>query len=297
MSAPASAPPSATAPVARIPVRRTRRQRVRAIGFHGGALLICALWTFPILLVVSTAFRTFDDIASRGLASLPRSFTLDGFRTSWTDGGVGRSLWNGMQITIPALLITLLLASMAAYALSRYELPLRRTILLLMLGGNLLPPQVILIPINRMMESYGLFDTLWAVIIIHVTFGLGFYVFVLQGFMRTIPAEIQQAATVDGAGPFTIYWRIIMPLTRPALGALGALGFTWIFNDLLWSITVLRSEENMPTTPALLGLQGAYLSDWGLIASATITAAVPTVAVFLAFQRQFVGGLTLGAVK
>jgi multiple sugar transport system permease protein len=136
-----------------------------------------------------------------------------------------------------------------------------------------------------------------ALVVVQVGFGLGFYTFVLQGFTRAIPDEIQQAATIDGAGVVTIFWRIILPMTRPALAALAALCFTWVFNDLLWAITVLRTGTVMPVTPALLGLQGQYVSTWNVVAAGSVIAAIPTVAVFLRFQRHFISGLAIGAVK
>ena len=120
-----------------------------------------------------------------------------------------------------------------------------------MLGGNLLPPQILLIPVAKLSEVMGIYDQLYALIGVQVGFGVGFYVFVLHGFMRAIPDEIQQAAVIDGASPWQIYWRIILPLARPALAALSALSFTWIFNDLLWAITVLRTDTRMPITAAL----------------------------------------------
>ena len=162
---------------------------------------------------------------------------------------------------MPALFFALLLSSLTAFGLSRFQVPFRQTILLIMLGGNLLSPQSLLIPLARNAEALGIFDTYFAVIVLHAAFGLGFYVFVLYGFMLAIPPEIQQAAVIDGATPFQIYRTIILPLSRPALASMGALGFTWIFNDLLWSITVLRSEAKMPVTASLLGLQGTYLSN------------------------------------
>ncbi|MFH8442186.1 carbohydrate ABC transporter permease [Streptomyces sp. NPDC018026] len=274
-----------------------KRKRAATAGFHLGAATLSALWLLPIALVVLTSLRSFDDIAAHGLGSLPHSFTLDNFRLAWVDGGQQRALINSMLVTVPCVLITLALAAMAAFALSRYELPLRRTLLLLMLGGNLLPPQILLIPVSKLSEMMGVYDTLPALIGVQIGFGVGFYVFVLHGFMRAIPNEIQQAAVVDGAGPWQIFWRIILPLARPALAALSALSFTWIFNDLLWAITVLRSETNMPITAALIGLQGQYVSMWNVIAAGSIIAAAPTVAVFLRFQRHFVAGLNLGAVK
>ncbi|MFD7219480.1 carbohydrate ABC transporter permease [Streptomyces sp. NPDC056652] len=269
----------------------------RTAGFHLSAGLLSALWLLPIALVLVTSTRSFDDVAAHGVGSLPHSFTLDGFRQAWVDGGQQRALINSLLVTVPTVLLSLLLASMAAFGLSRYNLPLRRTLLLLMLGGNLLPPQILLVPVSKLSELLGLYDSLYALIGVQVGFGVGFYVFVLHGFMRSVPPEIQQAAVIDGAGPWQIYTRIIMPLAKPAMAALSALSFTWIFNDLLWAITVLRTDSQMPITASLIGLQGQYVSMWNVIAAGSVIAAAPTVVVFLMFQRHFVAGLNLGAVK
>ncbi|GAA0687974.1 carbohydrate ABC transporter permease [Streptomyces malaysiensis subsp. malaysiensis] len=274
-----------------------RRRRAATTGFHLGAGALATLWLLPIALVVVTSLRSFDDISVHGLGSWPHSFTLGNFQQAWNDGGQQRALINSLLVTVPCVLVTLALAAMAAFALSRYEVPFRRFLLLLMLGGNLLPPQILLIPVSKLSELLGVYDTLPALIGVQIGFGVGFYVFVLHGFMRAIPVEIQQAAVVDGAGPWQIFWRIILPLSRPALAALSALSFTWIFNDLVWAITVLRSDTKMPITAALIGLQGQYVSMWNVIAAGSVIAAAPTVAVFLRFQRHFVAGLNLGAVK
>jgi multiple sugar transport system permease protein len=277
--------------------RALRRRRAATAGSHLGAGALAVLWLLPILLVLVTSLRSFNDVAAHGLGSRPHSFTLGNFAQAWGDGGQQRALINSLIVTVPCVLLTLTLAAMAAFALSRYEMPFRRSLLLLMLGGNLLPPQILLIPVSKLSEMMGVYDTLPALVGVQIGFGVGFYVFVLHGFMRAIPAEIQQAAVVDGAGPWTVFWRIILPLTRPALAALSALSFTWIFNDLLWAITVLRSDTKMPITAALIGLQGQYVSQWNVIAAGSLIAAAPTVAVFLRFQRHFVAGLNLGAVK
>ncbi|HEX4222612.1 MAG TPA: carbohydrate ABC transporter permease [Pseudonocardiaceae bacterium] len=273
------------------------RRKARTFGFHTLAGGISVLWLLPIALVLVTSIRSFDDIAQYGIGGWPHSFTLSGFAQAWTAGGEARALLNSFIVTIPTVIITLALASMAAFALARYEIPFRRSILLLMLGGNLLPPQILLVPVSKLSELFGIYDTLTALIVVQTGFGLGFYTFVLQGFMRAIPGEIQQAAVIDGASPRQIFLRIILPLTRPALAALAALAFTWVFNDLLWSITVIRTDTNMPVTPALIGLQGQYVSSWNVIAAGSVIAALPTVLVFLRFQKHFVSGLAIGAVK
>lgn len=278
-------------------VRRERRRIWGTAGFHLSAGLLSALWLLPIALVLVTSLRSFDDVAAHGVGSLPHSFTLDGFRQAWVDGGQQRALINSLLVTVPTVLLSLLLASTAAFALSRYDVPLRRTLLLPMLGGNLLPPQILLVPVSKLSELLGLYDSLYALIGVQVGFGIGFYVFVLHGFMRSIPPEIQQAAVIDGAGPWQISTRIVLPLAKPAMAALSALSFTWIFNDLLWAITVLRTDSQMPITASLIGLQGQYVSMWNVIAAGSVIAAAPTVVVFLKFQRHFVAGLNLGAVK
>ena len=289
--------PTGTKPPSDRNARAVRARRARTAGFHLTAGLLSLLWLLPIVLVLVTSTRTFDDIAAHGMGSWPRSFTLANFGQAWNEGGQGHAMVNSLIVTVPTVLLSLLLASMAAFGLSRYDLPLRRTLLLVMLSGNLLPPQILLIPVSKLSEVLGIYDQLDALIGVQVGFGVGFYVFVLHGFMRAIPAEIQEAAVIDGAGPWQIYSRIILPLARPALAALSALSFTWIFNDLLWAITVLRTDSKMPITASLIGLQGQYVSLWNVIAAGSVIAAAPTVAVFLRFQRHFVAGLNLGAVK
>jgi len=283
--------------VSSAPTRRAAGRRARTAGFHLVAGGLSALWLLPIALVLLTSVRTFDDIAANGLGAVPRSATLAGYGAAWTDGGEARAMLNSLIITVPTVLLSLALGAAAAFALSRYRIPFRRAIILLMLAGNLLPPQILLVPVFKLTELLGFYDTLAADIVVQLGFGLGFYTFVLQGFMRSIPDEIQQAAVIDGASPTQIFLRIILPLARPALAALSALAFTWTFNDLLWAITVLRTESVMPVTPALLGLQGQFVSNWNVVAAGSVIAAIPTVAVFLRFQRHFISGLALGAVK
>jgi multiple sugar transport system permease protein len=286
------AAPTATARPPAGPVRRKRRWV-----FHAVMMPLTLVWVAPMIFVVVLAFRSFDDISSRGTAAWPRSFSWDGFTTALGAGAMGRAMWISVQVTVPAVLLSLLLASMAAYALSRFAIPGRRAILLTMLAGNLLPPQILLIPVSRVMDSLGIYDTLFALVAIHVGFGLGFYTFVLHGFMRSIPGELTEAAVIDGAGPMQIYARIIMPLCRPSLAALAALATTWIFNDLIWSITVIRTSAKLPVTAALLNLQGGYVSNWNVVSAASIVAAIPTAIVFFAFQRHFVSGLLMGSTK
>jgi multiple sugar transport system permease protein len=290
--------PRAASVEPRRPAPRPRRSdRSRALLFHGLLAPFTLLWVAPMVFVLLIAVRSFDDLAQNGLSSLPHSFTLSNFATAGDEGSLYRALVNSALVTLPAVVLSLTFASMAAFALSRYAVPGRRTILLVMLAGNLLPPQILLVPVARITESLGIADTLYGLVAIHVGFGLGFYTFVLHGFMRSIPQEITEAATIDGAGPAQIYLRIVLPLCRPALAALAALASTWIFNDLIWALTVLRTETKFPVTAALLNLQGGFTSQYNVVAAGSMLAAVPTAVVFFAFQRHFVSGLLVGSTK
>jgi multiple sugar transport system permease protein len=288
----ASAPPTPRAAGA-APAGRRRRGWV----FHAVMAPLTLLWVAPMVFVVLVSLRSFDDLSAHGLASLPHSLAVAAYGTALGDGGMARALLTSAEVTVPAVLLSLWLASMAAFALSRYRIPGQRAILLTMLAGNLLPPQILLIPVAHIAESLGIYDTLAGLVAIHVGFGLGFYTFVLHGFMRSIPTEVTDAALIDGAGPVQVYGRIILPLCRPSLAALAALATTWIFNDLIWALTVLRTQTRFPVTAALLNLQGGYVSNWNVVAAGSLLAAVPTAVVFFAFQRHFVSGLLMGSSR
>ncbi|MDO5661555.1 MAG: carbohydrate ABC transporter permease [Brachybacterium sp.] len=294
-----STPSTIAAPVSDRPRITPRKKpiRPRDVLFHTVMTTVSILWLAPMVYVLMVSLRPFDDIARHGLGALPRELSLDGYRRALTDGGVPQALWNSVIITFFCVVISLALAAMAAYALSRYDIPFRRTILLLMLAGNLLPQQVLLIPASRISQAMGIYDTLLAPILVQVGFGMGFYTFVLHGFMRSLPTEVFEAAQLDGTGAFGTFWRIVLPLCRPSLAALAALATTWVFNDLLWAMTTLQSQSKFPITAALLNIAGGHTSQWNIIAAASLIAAIPPAIVFFLFQKQFVSGLLVGSNK
>ena len=279
--------------------RRSWLPALRRSRFHLIMTPVCFIWCLPIIFTVMVSFRSFTDIIEHGLGGLPRSFTTAGYSAAMSGvgtGGEGRALLNSTIITVPTVIGVLLLSSMAAFALSRYRIPGRRAIVAIMLIGNLLPPQVVLVPVVRMVQSLGIFNHLIAPILVQVGFGMGFYTFVLYGFMRTLPEALTEAAHIDGASPISIYWHIIMPLVRPALAGLAALAATWTFGDFIFAISTLQSSSTFPVTVFLFNFQTLYASSWNVIAAGAVLAALPTAAIFLVFQRQMISGLMLGAI-
>ncbi len=268
----------------------------RSLGFIGLSL-ITLLWLVPFIQALLTSLRTFDDLLSNGFFSLPRELSLVSYAEAWNRGGLSHYLPNSFIITLPALVLTLFLSSLSAYALARFRFRGNRFFLFLYIGGMMLPFQVLMLPVFRLTDALGLYDTYWGVIAFHTAFQLGFCTFLLRNYMRTVPGEILEAARIDGCSELRIWWQIMMPLTVPALAALATLEFTWIFNDYLWAIVLLRSDSLKPVTAGLATLQGQYVSDWTVIIAGALLATIPTVIVFLFLQRYFIEGLTLGATK
>lgn len=262
-------------------------------------LLILAtfLWFIPILTGLVTSIRTFDDILYNGFISWPKEITLRNFQEAWERGGLKHYLPNSFIITIPSLVLTLLLSSLGAYALARFRFRFNRVIFFLFVAGMLLPFQVLMLPVFKLTDFLGLYDTYWGLIAFHTAFQLGFCIFMLRNYMRTVPGEIIDAARIDGCSELRVWWQIMLPLTLPALAAIATLEFTWIFNDYLWAIILLRSDSLKPITAGLATLQGQYVTDWPVIVSGALIGTIPTLLVFLFLQRYFIEGLTLGSTK
>jgi multiple sugar transport system permease protein len=269
----------------------------RTILTHAALIFWTFLWLLPVIAAVITSFRTMDDISTHGFWTMPQTITLENFDQAWNQARVAVYLGNSFKITIPSLIGTLFLSSLSAYALARYKFKLNLAIYFMFIAGTMLPFQILLLPVFRLTNSLRLYDTQWALILIHTAFQMGFCTFVLRNFMRTVPSEIFDAARVDGAGEFRMYWQIMLPLSLPALAALATLEFTWIFNDYLWAIILLQSDSLKPVTAGLATLKGQFNTDWPVITSGALISTLPTVLVFIFLQRYFIQGLTLGSEK
>jgi multiple sugar transport system permease protein len=281
-----------------------RAGRIAAYGLMIGA---SALWVIPLLFALYISFRPYSETSQDGYVSLPHHLTLSNYLDAWTQADLPRFFINSVEITVPAVILTLFLASMVAFVVVRADIKVNVALLLLFTAGNLLPQQVIITPLYRLylliplpgfISSSGLlYDSIAGLIVINVAFQTGFCVFVLSNYMRTIPSDMYEAAEVDGASMWSRYWRLTLPLCRPALAALATLLTTWIYNDFFWAITLMVSGSKRPITSALANLQGQFVSNQNLIAAAAVMAAIPTLVVYILLQKQFIAGLTLGATK
>jgi len=275
-----------------------RGRGFRGIAFYLVATLLVVVWLLPLAIGAFTSLKSMDEIMSDPVMwKPPKVLHFENFGEAWNRAGMGRYIINTFIVTIPSVFGSLAISSLGAFALAFYRFRLNKAVLVLFVSGMLVPFQMLMIPVFRISNGLGIDDSFGGLILFHVAFQLGFCTFFLRNFMKQIPYSQIEAPRIDGASDFTIYSRIIMPLAIPSIAALAVLEFTWIWNDLLWSLVLLRSDAIKTVTLGLANMQGEFITTYNLTAAGSILAAVAPVVVFLAFQRYFIEGLTMGADK
>jgi multiple sugar transport system permease protein len=289
------------------PLHPHKRVRWGRVALHSFLITMCVLWLWPLVWALYTSFRTFGDVQHNGYVSLPSSLTIQNYLDAWTQGDLMRNFIQTLAIVIPGVTITLLVASMIAFAVTKFSWRFNVLVLMLFTAGNLLPPQVIIVPLYHiylflplpdfLSDSGSMYNQIFGILFINIVFQTGFCVFVLSNYMKTLSKELVEAAMVDGAGVFRIWWSVILPLCRPALAALATLEFTFIYNDFFWALILIGKGDRRPITSALNNLQGQFFTNYNLLAAGAIMVAIPTVLVYIVLQKQFIRGLSLGATK
>ncbi len=267
--------------------------------------IFAIVWVFPIVWTLWSSLRPYKEIRAGGVFSPPQELGFFNYEDAIGRMELPTYFANTALITLPAVFLTLLFGSLMAFVVTRYSFKLNVAMLLLFTAGNMLPPQLVFIPVFKLYLILGdlvgdrrfLYDNHWGVVLIHVAFQMGFATFVLSSYMKTIPKEISESAMVDGASVFTHYWRVMLPLLRPPLASLAVLMTTWIYNDFFWALVLMSTDSKRPITSALGRLQGEFVTDYNLLAAGAMIAAIPTLIVFFVMRKQFVGGLTLGSTK
>ena len=266
------------------------------------AVVLAVLWTAPTFGLLVTSFRPKADIDDNGWWNIfaHPAFTLDNYREalSSNSGGLGTNFINSIIITLPAVLIPISLAALAAYAFAWIDFRGRNLLFVCVFALQIVPIQVTLIPLLSLYVKAHLNGTFWTIWLSHTMFGLPLAIFLLHNFMKEIPRELIEAARMDGAGHVQIFFRVLMPLLTPALAAFGIFQFLWVWNDLLVALTFAGgTPELAPMTVSLANLSGTQGTAWQLLsAGAFISIAIPIV-VFLSLQRFFVRGLLAGGLK
>ena len=266
------------------------------------ALFVClavlaVLFLAPTVGMLLSALKTTREIAFGTLWTLPDQLYLENFREVLRHPSVETYFVNTFLVTVPATAGSIALGVLAGYVFSK--LPFRGSglLFLVIVSGMFFPPQIILIPLFRLFNGLGLLDTLWPMIIVHIAMGIPICTLLMRNFFATVPNALREAAIMEGANEWQVLTRIALPVSLPALAVLATLQFTWIWNDFLWPLIFTQSDEKRTIMLGIVSLKGQYSVAWGIQGALSLVASLPTLVVFLFFQRYFIKGMTMGALK
>jgi N-acetylglucosamine transport system permease protein len=275
---------------------------LRGVGFAGlsqGALLVwTALVLFPFVWMVLTAFKTDQEILFSPWA-LPATPRWDNFARAWNQASIGLYFWNSLVVVLGALALTLLLSSMAAYVLARYPFPGNRLIFYVFLAGMMFPVFLALVPLFFLLRDLQLLASYPGLILVYTAYALPFSIFFLTGFFRSLPTEVAEAAVIDGASDYTVFWRVMLPMAQPGLVSVGIFNFLGMWNQFILPLVLNPDHDHyvLPQGLAFLAINQGYQSDWSALVAGLTISMLPTVIVYVAFQRRLEQGLTVGALK
>jgi alpha-glucoside transport system permease protein len=274
---------------------------MRQSPLHAILICICILWMVPTLGLFISSLRPRPMILSTGwwtAFTTPFQFTIKNYLHVIQRANMGRSFFNSLMISIPSTVMPILIAAFAAYAFSWMHFPGRDTLFLIIIGLLVVPLQMTLIPILRLFNRLGLTGTFGGIWIAHTAYGLPFAIYLLRNFIGGIPEDIFESAFLDGASHFQILYRIVLPISVPAIASLAIFQFMWVWNDLLVALIYLGgTPEVAPMTVTISNLVNSYGGGWEFLTSAAFISMILPLVVFFSLQRYFIRGILAGSIK
>ncbi|MEJ2209615.1 MAG: carbohydrate ABC transporter permease [Anaerolineae bacterium] len=268
---------------------------------HLVIILIATIWMLPTFALLVSSFRPASQVANSGwweAFKLPFNWTLELYQQALSQQNMGRSFINSLFIAIPATVIPIMIAAFAAYAFAWMEFPGRNLFFVIVVGLLVVPLQMTLIPILRLYTRLHLTGTFPGIWLAHTAYGLPFAVYLLRNFFGTLPSEMLESAELDGASGFTAFFRLVLPLSVPAIASLAIFQFMWVWNDLLIALIYLGGFPDVaPMTVTISNLVSSLGAGWQLLTAAAFISMMLPLLIFLTLQRFFVRGILAGSVK
>ena len=254
------------------------------------------LTIIPFIIIFLTALKDNSELG-RGAFALPELWRWSNFVQAWTQARFAQYFSNSVIVAVPVVIVSSLLSVMTGYAFGRMRFPFSRLLFFIFLLGFMVPQEAVIIPLYHNLRSIGLLDTYWALILPQIGLSVSFGTFWMRAFFAEVPQDLVDAATMDGCNSWDTLWRVLFPIARPAILTMVVLFFVWTWNDFLLAL-VLISTEQLRTLPlGLAFFQGRYTTNTPLIAAGAVIVALPTILLYIFFQRQFIRGITAGAVE
>ncbi|MCC3372439.1 carbohydrate ABC transporter permease [Cohnella sp. REN36] len=274
------------------------KQKRMMAGFTEKTVLLAAslLFIFPLYIAIVNSFKTYDQIVKNPL-SLPLSITFDNFRMAWERSKIGELYLNSIFITVCSLILILVTASMLAYIIARNKTRMVSYMYVFVLAGFMVPAPAVLIPSLKTLKFLHLDGSMTGLFLFYAGTYMSIAVFFYVEFIKTIPQSIEESGVIDGAGTFTIFFKLVLPLLKPCTATVFTFLSIWIWNDFLPPMYILGSDHGRTITTGIYNAVGRETTDWNIVFSCSVLASLPIVAVYLLAQKQFISGLTAGAVK
>jgi ABC-type glycerol-3-phosphate transport system permease component len=260
-------------------------------------VVLAALFLLPTIGVLLSSLKTTREITLGQLWSIPTRLYLGNFVEALSNPSVHQYFLNTLTVTVPATIGSIALGALGGYVFAKLPFRGSGALFLIVIAGMFFPPQVILVPLFRLFNGLGLIDTLWPIFIVHTALGIPICTLLMRNFFATVPNALREAAILEGANEWQVLTKVVLPLSLPALAVLATLQFTWIWNDFLWPLIFTQSDNERTIMIGIVDLKGQYSVAWGVQGALSLVASLPTLIVFLFFQRYFIKGMTMGAVK
>ncbi len=275
---------------------RLRRIRPGRVALELLVVLLCLAWLSPFYLLVVNTFKTMPEI-SAGPISLPDSLRLDAYARVWKEAHLGDYYKNSLIIASVSVVISVGVSSLAAYAFSRMRFVGKQALFFFLLAGVMLPLQVVLVPLYRLLSGLDMLSSYRGMIALYVAFTIPFGVFILTGFFKSVPVEIEEAALIDGCSWFQAYRRIALPLAAPGLVTMIILEFIWFWNEYLVALTFIQKEAMRTVMLGVMVMANTFQLDFSKLTAGIVVSVIPPIVVYIFFQRYLIRGLTAGALK
>ena len=260
---------------------------------------VALVWIIPFLGVFMASIRPYEEVISGWWNFESFQPTLNSYFEAWSHrtAPLSRALLNSFIVAIPSTFIPILVAALAAYSFARFRFPTRDMLFLTVVLLQTIPQQMVIIPIFKTMFSLGLWNTYIGLILVHSAFALPWQILFLRNFFSVLPVEVEEAALIDGASYFKIFYKIVLPMSLPALASIIALQFVWVWNDFFFALILISEPDMKLATQAIPVMKGRYYIDWSLLSAASIIVMVVPVIIYAALQKYYVRGIVAGAVK
>lgn len=257
--------------------------------------LLAGASVYPLIWLLLSSLKTSPEMFGNTWA-LPEEWRWSNYVAAW-NAGISRYLISSIIVTVVSTVIVVFLSAAASFALVVLKFRGKMIVYAAILGGLILPPEVSLFPLFRTLNALGFYNTYLALIVPYVAFGIPFTTFIIRAYMVTIPYEMNEAAVMDGAGPLWTFWHVYLPLCRPILASAALIQAMRSWNEFIFALTFVESENVKTITIGMMSFANALRGDWAVLMAGLVISVVPILVTFLVLQRQFIGGLTQGAVK